>query len=1055
MSELRIFALAILWACCSPVQAAIETSHYDIDARFDANAQLNATVDIDMPAAEAGAETVLLLSARFKVASIDAGPGSSISTAQTDQPVPGLQSIAIRFGKVGARAHVRMRYAGPINPTGEEPAFSAERVELNLEHFWLPIRADLDMFFTLDARVRGLPAGVIAIAQGELRQRGTELTIKRSLPDTDLTIAGAPKLQKRTGPDVEFYAAGPEDPLVALMYQHALGAAAYHRELYGAPESGPVRMVIVPRASSGGYARRNFIVMPTFRKPGDPTPAFDASSPARFVAHEFNHAWLKIPLQGGENYWVGESVAEYMGLRYVEKTFGVDEMKAAIERKRKAMSAGPLLSSRRPPSAALYQKGPVLLFDLEQRIGRAQLDRVLIRADRPRGAAEFFAALAQVAGEPQAKEFERRLSEGGSTYAVIMSGAKKGALTVADDGDGQRRSVLRFDDRGRGPDMLFKSRVDERGWLVSYSAEGLSYSKRAVTERFEVSDGRAKWSSPSDSGEAAATGYYVPTQASAEDMAALARALLAAEQGTLPTLPSGRVKIEKVLQHELHGEGGIARPTLYVISGLDMQPSTVWLDDERQLFASGDTWLTLIEAGFETSVTELIKVQEEALAEAAATRTTQLRRQVTGPVLIRNARLFDAERRTVKSGMSVLIRGDRIESVGPDPTVKPPRGAQIIDAAGKMLLPGLSDMHVHVLSPQEGLVHLLAGITSVRDLGNDADTLERIAHDFDIGKLAGPWMTKAGMIDGRGPLEGPTKNLVSTPAQMRSMVEQLADRGYPQIKLYSSVPPELVKVAVEAARKRGLRVSGHVPAGMTMREAVLAGYDEVQHANFWFLNFMDADTVAKTNTPLRFMAVAQRARDLDLSSREVQDFIALLEQRGTVVDPTLVVFENMFTGWKGELAAWMKPWADRLPPNSMRAARSGGRASTPEERIAYTESFARMKQMLKALFDAGVPIVPGTDGTALLYSRELELYVEAGIPPADVLYFATLGAARVAKRDNVTGSIVAGKRADLVLIDGDPLEQMKDIRATALVVKGGVIYEPRALAAAAGLSDAE
>ena len=1047
-----IFAAAQL--CFGPpaVLAAAEMAHYEIDARFNENGQLSAAVEIVMPPAEAGAKTVLLLNERFKVTSVDAGSGSVVSITSTDQPVPGLQSIAIRFAKPPAqRARVRMRYAGQINPPGEDPTFSRQRVELNLEHFWLPIRRDLDMLFTLDARIRGLPEGITAIAQGELRQRGTELNIERTMPDADFTIVGAPGLRKRTSPDVEFYAADHDDPLVALMHEHAIGAAAYHRDLYGASEGGPVRMVIVPRASSGGYARRNFIVMPTFRKPGDPVPPFDKASPARFVAHEFNHAWLKIPQQAGENHWVSESVAEYMALRYVEKTFGVDEAKAAFERKRKSMSAGPLLSSRRPASAALYQKGPVLLLDLEQRIGRAQLDSIIARADRPRSATEFFAALAKVAGEAQAKEFERRLSEGGATYTVIMSGASKGELTVADDGDGQRRSVLRFEDRGRGPDILFKSRVDERGWLRSYSAEGLSYSKRPVTEQFGVSDGRARWSSESDSGEAAAAGYYVPTQASAEDMATFARALLAAEQGTLAVLPIGQARIEKVLQHELRVEAGAAKPTLYLIHGLDMQPSTIWLDEQRQLFATGDTWIVVIKKGFEASAAELINVQEQALADAAATRTASLRRQVTGPVVIRNARVFDAERRVAKSGMSVLVRGDRIESVGPDSAVKAPRGAEIIDAAGKTLLPGLWDMHVHVLSHNEGVLDLLAGVTSVRDLGNDADTLQRISQDFDSGKLAGPRIAKAGMIDGRGPFEGPTKNLVSTPEEMRAIVAQLAERGYPQIKLYSSVPRELVTVGVDAAHKRGLRVGGHVPAGMTMREAVLAGFDEVQHANFWFLNFMDADTVAKTNTPVRFMAVAKHARDLDLSSPQVRDFIALLKQRGTVVDPTLVVFENMFTGWKGELAPWMKPWEHRLPASSMRGARTGGRASTPEERIAYTESFTRMKQMLKALHEAGVPIVPGTDGSALLYSRELELYVEAGIPPADVLHIATLGAARVAKQDRVTGSIAPGKRADLVLIDGDPLQKISDVRRTALVMKGGVIYDARALAAAAGL----
>lgn len=170
------------------------------------------------------------------------------------------------------------------------------------------------------------------------------------------------------------------------------------------------------------------------------------------------------------------------------------------------------------------------------------------------------------------------------------------------------------------------------------------------------------------------------------------------------------------------------------------------------------------------------------------------------------------------------------------------------------------------------------------------------------------------------------------------------------------------------------------------------------------------------------------------------------------VDPTLVTFENMFTGYKGEMTPWMRPWADRLPAAVVRGGRSGGRASTPKERAKYTASFTRMKQMLKLLHEAGVPIVAGTDSDALLYVRELELYVEAGIAPADVLYIATLGAARVMGQDHEVGSIAVGRRADLILVEGDPLVNIGDLRRTRLIVKGGALYDADALAAAAGLS---
>jgi imidazolonepropionase-like amidohydrolase len=378
----------------------------------------------------------------------------------------------------------------------------------------------------------------------------------------------------------------------------------------------------------------------------------------------------------------------------------------------------------------------------------------------------------------------------------------------------------------------------------------------------------------------------------------------------------------------------------------------------------------------------------------------------------------------------------------------------VIDATGRTLLPGMWDMHVHITNSNDGLLDLMAGITTVRDMGDDMEVLKRLSDRFDRGELNGPHVLRAGLIDGTGPYQGPTKTLVSNAEEMRAAVKLYADAGYPQIKLYSSVKPELVPVAVEAAHARGLRVSGHVPAGMTMRQAVEAGYDEVQHANFWLLNFMSPEIVARTNTPTRFSDAYIQGREIDVNSPEVRDFIAFLKARHTVVDPTLVTFETMFTGQKGVQVKSYQPYADRLPPGMLRGGLSGGRGKTPEERAAYTESYRRMMQMLKLMHDAGVPVVNGTDGGAFDYTRELALHVESGISPADVLYDSTLGSARVMGLDRDTGSIAPGKRADLVLIEGDPLTNIAAIRATRLVLKDGAVYDPAALGAAAGLAPA-
>lgn len=635
-------------------------------------------------------------------------------------------------------------------------------------------------------------------------------------------------------------------------------------------------------------------------------------------------------------------------------------------------------------------------------------------------------------------------------YSVVMSGATKGALVVTNAGDGQRRATLRYDDRGRGPDLVTITRSDH-GFPQSVAVDGVNYAKRPVAERFSVSGTRAQWSSSADTGEAPAAGFYLPNQSNAEDMAALARALLRAPQHTMSLLPSGRAQIREVVKRSVAATGRSESVVLYFISGLDLQAAPIWLDARQQLFANGGTWLGIIREGFEATLPELLTAQSDALA-ADARATTRSMQQRPHVLVIRNARLFDADQRVLRPAMSVSVRGELIEAVGTAAEVQAPHDATVIDAAGKVLLPGLWDMHVHVLDQSEGALHLLAGITTVRDLGNDPDALDRITKQFDDGTLPGPRVLKAGLIDRRDELAAPIGKLVATDAEMQAAVNAYADRGYRQIKLYSSLTRELTTAGIAAARARGMRVSGHVPAGMTMREVVVAGFDEVQHANFWLLNFMSPQINAKTNSPVRFSAAYEHGREIDMQSAQVRDFIALLKERSTVVDPTLVTFENMFRGWRGEQAAWLTPWAAQLPAASLRGGRDGGRATTPEQRAAYSESFTRMQQLLKAMHDAGIRVVAGTDGDALLYSRELELYVEAGISTADVLYIATLGAARVMHEDASSGSIAPGKRADMVLIDGNPLERIGDIRHPVVTLKGGTIYQSAALAQACGLA---
>jgi imidazolonepropionase-like amidohydrolase len=253
------------------------------------------------------------------------------------------------------------------------------------------------------------------------------------------------------------------------------------------------------------------------------------------------------------------------------------------------------------------------------------------------------------------------------------------------------------------------------------------------------------------------------------------------------------------------------------------------------------------------------------------------------------------------------------------------------------------------------------------------------------------------------------------------------------------------------AHRRGMRVSGHVPAFMSAEQAIKAGYDEIQHENFLFLNFW-VDSVPDTRTPARFTAVAERAASLDLHSSRVQSFVELLKSHGTVLDPTVNVFENLLVARKGALDPGYSAIADRVPPLIRRGFLIGGLPVPEGKDQLYRRSFQAMLTFLKQLYDAGIPIVAGTDafpGFAL--QRELELYVSAGIPAPKVLSLATLGAARIMKRDGDLGSVAPGKLADLIVVDGNPAERISDIRRVSFVMKGGTIYDPASLYQAIGI----
>lgn len=636
-------------------------------------------------------------------------------------------------------------------------------------------------------------------------------------------------------------------------------------------------------------------------------------------------------------------------------------------------------------------------------------------------------------------------------YTVELMGNQAGFQTVCEQPDGKRVVHFAFNDRGRGPALTSRLQLDALGIPVVVATDGTDYYKGVVAEHFASTGGRAAWTNKVERGStnAPSPAFYVSQAATPEETGLLARALHNATGGRLPLLPQGEAQGQRVAQLELTRGDERRLVTLHSLSGLGFQPTSVWLDAEGELFALFDGFMSVYRTGYESSLAPLRTAQEkqESLRRIEQART--LRRVPTQPVVIEHARLFDPASMTVRPGTTVLFEGQRIVAVGADGTVPIPAAAERIDAAGRTLLPGLWDMHTHP-DLDSGPLFLAAGVTSVRDMAAEPDK-PLLLRAFDDGTAVGPRVVFAGIVDGPGPFQAPTKVLVSNADGARKAVQDMHAAGFGMVKIYSSLDPALVPAVAGAAHAAGMRVGGHVPAFMTAEQAVRGGYDEIQHMNMLFLNFL-FDVVQDTRTPARFTAVADHATRVDPRSPQVQAFLQLLRERGVTIDPTLVVFESLYNDQPGSVGAGMAAVADRLPPLVRRSLLEGGLPVPAGAEERYRAALPQMQRMLLALRAAGVPFVAGTDAMpGFTLPRELELYVAAGVPAPEVLRIATLDAARLAGREAELGSIAPGKLADMILVDGDPTRAIGDLRSVRLVIRDGTLFDPDALCRALGI----
>ncbi|WP_371373628.1 amidohydrolase family protein [Thalassotalea aquiviva] len=582
--------------------------------------------------------------------------------------------------------------------------------------------------------------------------------------------------------------------------------------------------------------------------------------------------------------------------------------------------------------------------------------------------------------------------------------------------------------------------IDDQGNLIEFKADGISAFGAPIKERFEFQDGIARWSSRQDDGELKTDSrfLYLPANSAVVVENLMLKHMLASKSHSVDLLPSGTARLQKMDTFTLTSGDNVADLTLYAITGLGFSPEFSWYDQNGHFFAKDFSgFMKVIRAGYDLSdLAKLTEIQNQAEHQYLE----QVSQELSNPyqsLVIRNVQVANIEKKQLFKDVDVWLVNGKIHRIGKQ--IKVAKNTVVIAGEGKTLLPGLWDMHGH-LTPQDGLLNIAAGVTSVRDIGNNHDSIMSIEQNFHSNRIIGNNVYRAGFIDQMS--EYSALLSVESLEQAHEKIDWFADNGYLQVKLYSSIDPSWVPAIAAHAHRRGMRLSGHIPAFMTAEQAVLAGYDEIQHINMLFLNFLASDQV-DTRQQLRFSLIGEQAGALDLNSPEVDAFLQLLAQKQIVIDPTISTFRSLLLKQNKQVDPEFAAIAQHLPPNVLRQIKGAEMNVSADLKDNYQQGAKAMSVLVKKLYDYGVPLVAGTDNIAgFTLHRELELYAQAGIPNWDVLKIATLDSAKLIGVGHQKGSIMVGKDADLILIDGNPVQSMSDLRKVSLVVKGRHYYRP-------------
>jgi cytosine/adenosine deaminase-related metal-dependent hydrolase len=415
--------------------------------------------------------------------------------------------------------------------------------------------------------------------------------------------------------------------------------------------------------------------------------------------------------------------------------------------------------------------------------------------------------------------------------------------------------------------------------------------------------------------------------------------------------------------------------------------------------------------------------------------------------------VIDGTGAPARGGQTVVVRGRRIAEVGPSAAVRVPRGARRIDGRGKWLIPGLWDMHVHAIgygfADFVGPLLLAHGVTGARDMGFFVDTARHWRGEVAAGRVAGPRLVVGGRLDGPRN-RAPWVARAATAEDARRAVDSLVGAGADFVKVYSHLPREAYFAAAQQARRRGVPFAGHVPYAVSMEEAARAGQRSVEHQDD-LMRACSAEDEALRAELASMSADAPPARQLALVRDHARRMragydparcarvMAALARAGAWATPTLVVYQPYMAPADTSV---VHPSLTRYVPRALQAEwRARLRRAGPGDTatVAAYFSLPRAGEMHRA----GVRLLAGTDAPlafmhpGISLHDELALLVRAGLTPMQALQSATREPAAYLGALDSLGTIQPGRLADLVLLDADPLADIRNTRRIHRVIANG------------------